>query len=503
MIINPSPLASSVLPPTPKKIILSTLNAKYVHASLGLRYLYANMGKLQDDTVLHEYSINARVADIAESLIRYRPDIIGLGIYIWNVRESLALIRLLRQVLDDVVIVLGGPEVSYETEQQEIVKYADYVLCGQADLAFAHLAKKILQKNYPSEKITHVGVNNLDEILPPYAFYTPEDILHRIIYIEASRGCPFKCEFCLSALDKTSVPFQLNNFLKQLDDLFRRGARQFKFVDRTFNLKIQSSEEILNFFLDKLEQIPDLASQLFVHFEIIPDRLPEPLKKLIVQFPKGCLQFEIGIQTFNQDVQQRISRKQDNEQTQKNLTWLKHNSHAYLHADLIIGLPGENWESFANSFNQLVSLKPDDIQIGILKRLKGTPIIRHTAIFELNFNEQAPFDILSTDCLTYQQIRELGRFSRYWEIIANSGLFTSTLAYLLVDNAFQQFYCFSQWLYQYSGNTHRFSQRRLFDLLYLGGQQIGVSQQLLWESLWADYQQSGLKGKPLFMREGE
>jgi len=483
-----------------KKIVLATLNAKYVHASLGLRYLYANMKDLQHDTVLHEYSINARIEDIVESLVNYQPKIIGLGVYIWNVNETLSVIRLLRQILTDVIIVLGGPEVSYETEHQDIVAVADYVLCGQADLAFAQLSQNILADKRPKEKIHRVSVERLDDILSPYPFYTERDLQHRVIYVEASRGCPFKCEFCLSALDKTSIPFDLDNFLLQLENLFSRGARQFKFVDRTFNIKIESSLRILNFFLDKFKQSPHLETELFVHFEIIPDRLPDQLKQLITQFPKGCLQFEIGIQTFNPTVQQLISRKQDNQLSRDNLIWLRENTQAHLHADLIAGLPGEAWDSFANGFNQLVALKPHDIQLGILKRLRGTPVIRHIERFKLNFNQQAPYNLLSTDCLSYQQVRDLNRFARYWEIISNSGYFVHTLELLLDENPFQQFQQFSQWLYQYTENTHRFSQRRLFDLLYYGGNTMGIDAELLSDKLWQDYQLAGLKGKPEFMK---
>jgi len=151
------------------------------------------------------------------------------------------------------------------------------------------------------------------------------------------------------------------------------------------------------------------------------------------------LQFEIGIQTFNSSVQQLISRKQDNQLSRDNLIWLQTNTLAHLHADLIAGLPGEDWDSFANGFNQLVQLKPHDIQLGILKRLRGTPVIRHIERFKLNFNQQAPYNLLSTDCLSYQQIRDLSRFARYWEIISNSGNFTHTLELLLGDNPFQQF----------------------------------------------------------------
>jgi len=483
-----------------KKIVLATLNAKYVHASLGLRYLYANMKELQHDTVLQEYSINARVEDIVESLVNYQPKIIGLGVYIWNVNETLSVIRLLRQILTDVIIVLGGPEVSYETEHQDIVAMADYVLCGQADLAFAQLSHNILANKLPKEKIHSVSIEHLDDIVSPYPFYTEQDLQHRVIYVEASRGCPFKCEFCLSALDKTSIPFDLDNFLLQLEELFLRGARQFKFVDRTFNLKTESSQRILNFFLEKFRHNPQLEAELYVHFEIIPDRLPEQLKQLITLFPKGSLQFEIGIQTFNSSVQQLISRKQDNQLSRDNLIWLQTNTLAHLHADLIAGLPGEDWDSFANGFNQLVQLKPHDIQLGILKRLRGTPVIRHIERFKLNFNQQAPYNLLSTDCLSYQQIRDLSRFARYWEIISNSGNFTHTLELLLGDNPFQQFQQFSQWLYQYTENTHRFSQRRLFDLLYYGGKTMGIDTELLTDKLWQDYQQAGLKGKPEFMK---
>jgi radical SAM superfamily enzyme YgiQ (UPF0313 family) len=503
MIAEQSEVDTKVVTKKYKKIVLATLNAKYVHASLGLRYLYANMKELQSDTVLHEYSINARIEDIAESLVSYEPTIIGLGVYIWNVNETLSLVRLLRQIIQNVVIVLGGPEVSYETEQQDIVTYADYVLCGQADLTFAQLCQDILSQRRPIKKIQTAAVNNLDNIISPYPFYTESDLKNRVVYVEASRGCPFKCEFCLSALDKTSIPFNLDNFIAQLENLFLRGARQFKFVDRTFNLKIHNSQRILKFFLDKFKYFPQLENELFVHFEIIPDRLPEPLKQLIIQFPQGVLQFEIGIQTFNSKVQQLISRKQDNQQSRDNLIWLRQKSKAHLHADLIAGLPGEDWDSFAHGFNQLVKLKPHDIQLGILKRLRGTPIIRHVKKFKLNFNYQAPYNLISTDCLSYQQVRELSRFARYWEIISNSGHFNTTLELMLEKDPFQQFYRFSLWLFQYTENTHRFSLRRLFDLLYYGGKSLGIDPVLLSDSLWFDYQQAGLKGKPEFMKKNQ
>ena len=172
------------------------------------------------------------------------------------------------------------------------------------------------------------------------SFYTEEDISRRLIYVEASRGCPFKCEFCLSALDKTAWPFPLAAFLNEMQQLYERGVRHFKFVDRTFNLNAKTGARILDFFLERLDE------KLFLHFELIPDHLPDTLKERITRFPPGALQFEIGVQTFNPIVQAMIGRQQDNARTETNLRWLRQYTQAHLHADLIVGLPGEDLASF-------------------------------------------------------------------------------------------------------------------------------------------------------------
>lgn len=484
------------------KIILSTLNAKYVHASLGLRYLYANMRSLQSQTQIIEFSINGQIGEMAEQLIAEKPNIVGFGVYIWNVAQTLALIRLLKVLNPNLVIVLGGPEVSYEWQQQEIVQLADYLITGQGDKQFAELCEQIIfsnecqEQNHQSriQKVFSGQVRDLNALELPYAFYSDEDIQHRLIYVEASRGCPFKCEFCLSALDKTAYPFDIDKFLAEMEKLYVRGARRFKFVDRTFNLKISESLKILEFFLQRMDE------SLFLHFEIIPDRLPEQLKSTIQKFPEGTLQFEIGIQTFNPTIQEIISRKQDNEKSKQNLLWLRKNSHAHLHTDLIFGLPGEDMQSFSMGFQQLVELQPHDIQIGILKRLKGTPIIRHSQTYQLIFNPNPPFEIVSTDCINYEQLRAMTRFARYWEMIANSGRFKHALAILLENKPFEQFYALSEWIFSTTGRTHKFSLRSLFDLLYEGGCLLGIDSKRLWDGLWLDYQAAGLKGKPEFMK---
>ena len=229
-------------------IILATLNARYNHASLGLRYLYANMGELQNQTKIIEFTIANRPIDIAEKLLEHSPKIIGLGIYIWNIEESLQLVALLKQVAPDVIIVLGGPEVSYETQQQEIIALADYVITKQGEVSFPQLCQQLLAKQKPLNKVIEGIAAPLDQLALPYQYYNEEDIRNRFVYVEASRGCPFKCEFCLSALDKTAKPFELAVFLNEAKQLYERGLRHFKFVDRTFNLKIKSTIQILVFF---------------------------------------------------------------------------------------------------------------------------------------------------------------------------------------------------------------------------------------------------------------
>lgn len=466
-------------------ILLSTLNARYTHASLGLRYLQANMGDLQDMTQLQEFVIGARTTDMAERLLQHKPRIIGFGVYIWNVEETTKLVALLKRVAPDVVIVLGGPEVSYESSEQAIVQQADYLITGWGDVTFPQLCKQILYGPKPLMKI-HAGVQPpLAELTLPYGLYTDDDIKNRTLYVEASRGCPFKCEFCLSALDKTAWPFDLDQFLGELETLHARGARLFKFVDRTFNLNIKSSLKIMQFFLDKLEAHPE--DPVYAHFEVVPDHLPDALKEGIKKFPEGTLQFEIGIQSFNPDVQTLVSRKQNNEKAAENIRWLCENSHAHLHVDLIAGLPGEDVASFARGFDRLLELKPHEIQFGILKRLRGTPIIRHTAEYGLVFDPHPPYTILATDRIDFNEMQQLVRFARYWDLIANSGRFAHTLPLILREMPFANFMRLSNWLYANTDATHRIALERLAVLVRQWLVTEGMDEEAAAELLRSDY----------------
>ncbi len=499
-------------------MILCTLNAKYIHAALGLRYLLANMGDLRGRTELREFTIARDTDDMARELLHSlgpaldgRVQIIGFGVYIWNVTQTCALLRALRALRPELRVVLGGPEVSHECDLQEIVGLADHVITGWGDISFPKLCRALLFGPRPLMKIIAGEQPALDAIALPYAEYTEADLAHRLLYVEASRGCPFKCAFCLSALDKTAWAFDPDAFLGELDKLFERGARNFKFVDRTFNLKIGAALRILQFFLDRLP----LAGQgaLFVHFEVIPDHLPQPLKDMIARFPPGVLQFEVGVQSFSVPVQQLIARRQDNARTDANLRWLVESSNAHLHADLIFGLPGEDLQSFGAGFDRLLALGPHEIQLGVLKRLRGTPITRLGPEHGMVYDALPPYTVQQTACVSAIDMQRFVRLARYWDLLANSGRFQRSMHLLLgrpdadqpgaaQGSAFASLLACSDWLWATTGKTSGLTPEALVDLLfaYLHGQ-LQLDADICRNSLLADYLHSGARGRPQVLRE--
>jgi radical SAM superfamily enzyme YgiQ (UPF0313 family) len=518
-------------------IILTTLNAKYIHAAFGLRYLLANLGPLRSRAGLLEFDINQRPLDIAEGLLAQNPKIIGFGVYIWNVAPTTEVVAAIKRIQPDITIIVGGPEVSYETESQAIVQLADHVITGEADLKFAEVCRTLLNcmapltpprgervADRPSEgfvlpKIIPAELPEFSRLTLPYDLYTDDDIAHRIIYVEASRGCPFTCEFCLSSLDIPVRQVPLPALLGQLQRLMERGVKQFKFVDRTFNLNVNASKAILEFFLAHHQP------GHFFHFEMIPDRLPEALRAVIARFPAGSLQFEVGIQTFNEEVSHLISRRQNYETLADNFYFLRHETGVHIHADLIVGLPGETLESFANGFDQLVALGPQEIQVGILKRLHGAPIVRHDAEWQMLYNSHPPYEIMQNRLIDFATMQKLRRFARYWDLVGNSGNFIETTPLIWInvaqvsrllraevekdaakrpalDSPFYAFLRFSEWLYARTGRTDGIALVRLMELLFefLTGE-AGLEVRPVAETLWRDYQRGGRHDKPGFLKE--
>ena len=534
-------------------IVLTTLNAKYIHTAFGLRYLLANLGPLRPRACLVEFDINQRPLDIAEVLLAREPKIIGFGVYIWNVEPTIEVIAAIKRVRPDIKIILGGPEVSYETENQPIVQLADHVIAGEADLKFAEVCRTLLERRSPN-RLENAGVQSRDvrdcsdgtlkrelqhadseigaplpkiipaeppdfsQIVLPYDLYTDDDIAHRIIYVEASRGCPFTCEFCLSSLDIPVRQVPLPALLERLQRLLDRGVKQFKFVDRTFNLNLDISKAILEFFLERCQP------GHFFHFEMIPDRLPEALREVIAKFPPGALQFEVGVQTFNEEVGAAIKRRQNHERLEDNFRFLRSQTGVHIHADLIAGLPGETLESFAAGFDRLIALGPQEIQVGMLKRLRGTPIVRHDAEWQMIYNPHPPYEILQNQLIDFATMQRLRRFARYWDLAGNSGNFVESTPLIWSGfgvpplggkevtepaeagtpngSPFHAFLRFSDWLRARTGRTDGIALVRLMELLFefLTGE-LQLDAKPVAETMWRDYQRGGRHDKPSFLKD--
>ena len=424
-------------------IIVAAINARHSHASLGARCLLANLGELRPQAELVEFTIQQSAAEIAEAIAARNPRILGLGVYIWNAARVAELLPLLRQKRPQLKIVLGGPEIT------EATPGADVLIFGEGDLAFAALCRQILSapESRPSVSIRgilHSAPPDLATLQLPCAEYTDGDLAHRLLYVESSRGCAMRCDYCVSANDESVRFFPLPVLLAAFDRLLARGARQFKFCDRSFNLDVPRAVEILSFFLERRPRFPDL----FLHFEMLPDRFPGELRDILARFPPRSLQLEIGFQSFNPAVLETIRRPQSLERAADNLRFLREHTHAFLHVDLIAGLPGETPDSFAAGFDRLVALDPHEIQLGILKKLPGAPIARHDDEFSMHYHSAPPYEIRATRDWPAEHLARTARFAHYWDAIVSSNRFLAA-APLIWQNApsvFGAFMELSDWL---------------------------------------------------------
>ena len=469
----------------PHEILLATANAKYHHASLSLRCLHANLGPYQGRAAFLEFTIGDAAADIAEQILRAAPRLLGLSVYLWNVELLTEVVQILKTLAPGLVVVIGGPEVSHDLAGLRIARLADYVVQGEGESAFQALCAAVLSGNAPPGKVIPGGLPALAQLVFPYDAYTDRDLQQRTLYVEASRGCPYSCEFCLSALDTQVRHFPIDALLQQFQRLLDRGARHFKFIDRTFNLQIEWSARILRFFLERHQP------GVLYHFELVPDRLPEGLRSIIAEFPPGSLQFEVGVQTLNEAVGRRISRRQNLTKMADNFRFLREQTHAHVHADLIVGLPGETLESFGAGLDRLHAMGPQEIQVGILKKLRGAPIARHDAEWAMVYSTTPPYEVLQTSVLDFSTIQRLKRFAFVWDRLVNRGNFSHTAPLLWgAGGPFAPVLAFSDALYAANGQVHAISLDRLAEQLYHHVLQLGVPLQQIQSALEADYHAS-------------
>ena len=441
------------------EIVLCTFNARYTHTSIGLRYLYANLKELQEKSIIKEFVINSQVADAIETVLAENPKIVGVGAYIWNANEVGEFIEVLKKVAPHIIIVAGGPEASYFPHRVDFSE-ADYFIQGEGDVAFYELCKTILDGNPPKNKIIKADIVDLNEIELPYQYFSDHDISNRQCYVEASRGCPYSCEFCLSSLDKKVRKIDTDKFLKEMSILWDRGVRSFKFIDRTFNQGITTANKLMDFFLSK-------EPPYFIHFEVIPDNFPASIKERIKDFPPASLQLEVGIQTLDPQISENIYRKLNIEKIRENLGFLENETKAHLHVDLIIGLPGESLEQFGKNLDMLYGMTKCEIQLGILKKLSGTTLNRHDENHGMVYSDKPPYDILQNNQIPFDMMQKMKRFARFWDMVYNSGNFKKSVTYLFGEGkVYDGFFSFSEWIYAQTESTWQISLDRLAHLVY-------------------------------------
>ncbi|MFC1467484.1 DUF4080 domain-containing protein [Verrucomicrobiota bacterium] len=442
-------------------IVLTTFNARYSHTAFGLRYLKVNLRDLEERSRLLEFELSSQPRRAAELILAENPRIVAMSVYIWNLELCTATVQILKKVRPELPIVLGGPEVSYNAENLPIVQLADYITCGEGETVTYELCRDILNDNPPTQKFLQKHVD-LETLELPYRLYSDTDVQNRVLYCETTRGCPFQCEYCMSSIDNSVRYFDLDKLLPEFENLIERGALHFKFVDRTFNLDLDHAEKVIRFFLERYRP------GMMLHFEMIPERLPARLKALIEESPSAFYQFEIGIQTLNSDVADRIKRPLNLEKIEQNMRWLSTQKSVHMHADLIAGLPGEDLDSFAAGFDQLLKMGPEEIQLGILKKLRGTGIARHDHDWEMAYNPNPPYEILQNKLIPFAEMQRIQRFARYWNLTVNNGNFPNSapLIWKNNDSVFGAFMEYSDWLFETTQTTGGIALNRLTKLLF-------------------------------------
>jgi len=420
------------------KVVLTTLNAKFIHSSMALKYLEAACRPICPRIISKEYTINNELLTILSDIYKEQPVIVGMACYIWNVDMTLKLVDLLKKVLPKVVIVLGGPEVTYDPA--DIMKQhssVDYVVQGEGEESLQALLIA-LRSNSPVNGIAGLTfrqdtiivtgepqiVPDLNTIPFPYCDEDIDKLKDKIIYYESARGCPFSCSYCLSGATCGVRFFSLDRVYKDLQFFITHNVRQVKFVDRTFNARKEHYLPILRF-LAKSDCLTNF------HFEIAADILDDEVVEFLKEVPVGRFQFEIGIQSTCEQTLDKISRHNNWLKIVDYVTKIISYQNIHVHLDLIVGLPQESYERFGQSFNDVYQLEPHMLQIGFLKMLKGAAIRADGEKYNYIFLDYAPYEVLANNCLTYGDVRKLKILEDVFNQVYNTGRFVHTLQFLI------------------------------------------------------------------------
>lgn len=478
-------------------IVLAALNAKYTHHSLALRYLQSYCVSEFPDLVTREYNINQNLAVILAELVDLKPCIIGFSCYIWNIEQILELCSNLKKVMPELVILLGGPEVSYEnhelmTEHPEI----DYIVAGEGEEPFLQLLKVLQKDSKPTpavlatvpsliyradSEIVRNKTITMDLSTIPSPFQSELDSLQdRIVYFETSRGCPYGCQYCLSSRSGKVRYFPLEQCKQELAKLAKLGVEQIRFVDRTFNCDPQRAYELIDFMIS-------LDTKTRFQLEIGGDLIDEQMMQLLEKAPHNRLQFEIGVQSTNPSTLKQISRLTDLERLATNTKQLRALTQVRPVLDLIAGLPAEGYERFGESFDFVYELRPTKIQIGFLKLLKGSRLRQRVEEFGCIYTDKAPYEVLQTNAISYQELSRLKLIEDLVDRFYNSGRFNYSLDYLLAREQITPFKLFEQLAQHWKAHGYHLVSHSLFSLYKFLWQLLGNQDPILRDYLKIDF----------------
>lgn len=453
------------------KTLIVALNSKYIHSALAPWYLKASCGSACGDVGIAEHTINERLEDVLAAIYLQKPDVAAFSCYIWNISFVLKLASSLKKVLPKLVIVLGGPEVSYDSGN--ILKehhFVDYILAGEGEESFPELLAWLIDNghgdancgvggrcldgccaddryatgicaepaqikglSWRSDKGIVVGepiyVESLDKIPSPYTDEMLLSVKNKIAYFESSRGCPFSCSYCLSSASRGIRVFSLDRVFAELDRLAASGVRQIKFVDRTFNANQNRAKAIIRHILEMDSSKIDCN----FHFEVGADIFDEDTIQLLQNAPKGLFQLEAGVQTVNEEALTAVCRKTNLSKLFQNLSSLKTNNNVHIHTDLIAGLPYEDYSSFGNSFNSVYAVRSHQLQLGFLKFLKGTRLRKESKELGFEFTDFPPYEVLSGRDISFDELIMLKDIAELVERYYNSGRFLYSLEYVIAN----------------------------------------------------------------------
>ena len=457
------------------KILLTTLNSKFIHTNLAIRYLKSYTKDLVDADI-REYTINNDLDYILKDIYKNDYDVILFSTYIWNVLDIVKLCENIKKVKPNTIIGLGGPEVTYDSENaMEKYPFVDYILCGEGELVFRDLVM-YLQGNKNIEDVEgivyrnngEIVVNrpkellqNLDEIPSPYENLDPKEYENRIVYYETSRGCPFNCQYCLSSTLKGLRYFSIDRVKKDLKALIDARVSQIKFIDRTFNANKKFAKEIMNFLM---ENDNDYTTY---HFEVTAHLLDDDMLEFLSNCKEGLFQFEIGVQTTNQKVLDAVGRRDDFTKLSKVVKKIASYRNIHQHLDLIAGLPYEDYESFKHSFNVVYAMKPDQLQLGFLKVLHGSEMEMRASEFGIVYSDKPPYEVLKTKWIGFDEILKLKAVESVVEIYYNSFQFSNTIKYLesCFESAFDMFFELGMFYNEKSSNGEKHSRVARYEIL--------------------------------------